>query len=47
MINIQLEEWRSEKPKEKEFDASTIVYGLIFVLYLILALVLGVFMFKK
>merc|ERR1712013_965724 len=43
----KLESWRKNEPKEKEFDASTIVYGLIFVLYLILAVVLGVFMFKK
>ena len=43
----QLDSWRKNEPKEKEFDASSIVYALIFVLYLILAVVLGVFMYKK
>merc|ERR1711915_698147 len=46
----KLDAWRNsdkDEKKEKEFDASVIVYGLIFVLYAILFVVLGFFYYRK
>ena len=43
-----MKEWRDpDKKKEEQFNASNIVYGIVVLLYVVLAVFLGVFMYQR